>query len=210
MSNTSEEIELKLITLGDSGVGKTSIIKRYAYNIFDENSLTTVGLNYVFKDVTIKTQKKNIKIKLRLVDTAGQEKYKAITTTYFKNADGVFFVYSLEDESTFINMKEWIQLFKEKNGKSDIPKYLIGNKSDIKKDYDSKIIDEFTKNNFISGFYTTSALNKTNIDEAIQKIVEEMYTNYIQSGRNKKQNNIKLEKNKKKGNCIKCKGDQLD
>ena len=107
-------------------------------------------------------------------------------------------------------MKEWIQLFKEKNGKSDIPKYLIGNKSDIKKDYDSKIIDEFTKNNFISGFYTTSALNKTNIDEAIQKIVEEMYTNYIQSGRNKKQNNIKLEKNKKKGNCIKCKGDQLD
>lgn len=210
MSNNSEEIELKLITLGDSGVGKTSIIKRYAYNIFDENSLTTVGLNYVFKDVTIKTQKKNIKIKLRLVDTAGQEKYKAITTTYFKNADGVFFVYSLEDESTFINMKEWIQLFKEKNGKSDIPKYLIGNKSDIKKDYDSKIIDEFTKNNFISGFYTTSALNKTNIDEAIQKIVEEMYTNYIQSGRNKKQNNIKLEKNKKKGNCIKCKGDQLD
>ncbi len=207
MSNNSEEIEFKLITLGDSGVGKTSIIKKYAFNIFDENSLTTVGINYVFKDVTIKSKKKNIKIKLKLIDTAGQEKYKAITTTYFKNADGVFFVYSLEDELTFTNMKEWIKLFRENNGKSDIPKFLIGNKSDLNKDYDSETIDEFIKNNFISKFYMTSALDKTNIDEAVQKIVEEMYENYIKNGRNKNQKNIELKKNKKKGNCVNCKAD---
>jgi len=207
MSNNSEEIEFKLITLGDSGVGKTSIIKRYAFNIFDENSLTTVGINYVRKDVTIKSKKKNIKIKLKLIDTAGQEKYKAITTTYFKNADGVFFVYSLEDELTFTDMKEWIKLFNENNGKSDIPKYLIGNKSDLNKDYDRKTIDEFTNNNFISKFYMTSALDKTNIDEAVQKIVEEMYDNYIKNGRNKKQKNIELKENKKKGNCLGCKAD---
>ncbi len=207
MSNNSEEIEFKLITLGDSGVGKTSIIKRYAFNIFDENSLTTVGINYVFKDVTIKSKKKNIKIKLKLIDTAGQEKYKAITTTYFKNADGVFFVYSLENELTFTNMKEWIKLFRENNGKSDIPKFLIGNKSDLNKDYDSETIDEFIKNNFISKFYMTSALDKTNIDEAVQKIVEEMYENYIKNGRNKNQKNIELKKNKKKGNCVNCKAD---
>jgi len=207
MSNNSEEIEFKLITLGDSGVGKTSIIKRYAFNIFDENSLTTVGINYVRKDVTIKSKKKNIKIKLKLIDTAGQEKYKAITTTYFKNADGVFFVYSLENELTFTNMKEWIKLFRENNGKSDIPKFLIGNKSDLNKDYDSETIDEFIKNNFISKFYMTSALDKTNIDEAVQKIVEEMYENYIKNGRNKNQKNIELKKNKKKGNCVNCKAD---
>ena len=207
MSNNSEEIEFKLITLGDSGVGKTSIIKRYAFNIFDENSLTTVGINYVRKDVTIKSKKKNIKIKLKLIDTAGQEKYKAITTTYFKNADGVFFVYSLEDELTFTNMKEWIKLFRENNGKSDIPKFLIGNKSDLNKDYDSETIDEFIKNNFISKFYMTSALDKTNIDEAVQKIVEEMYDNYIKNERNKKQKNIELKENKKKGNCLGCKAD---
>ena len=207
MSNNSEEIEFKLITLGDSGVGKTSIIKRYAFNIFDENSLTTVGINYVRKDVTIKSKKKNIKIKLKLIDTAGQEKYKAITTTYFKNADGVFFVYSLENELTFTNMKEWIKLFNENNGKSDIPKYLIGNKSDLNKDYDRKTIDEFTNNNFISKFYMTSALDKTNIDEAVQKIVEEMYENYIKNEKNKNQKNIELKKNKKKGNCVNCKAD---
>ena len=207
MSNNSEEIEFKLITLGDSGVGKTSIIKRYAFNIFDENSLTTVGINYVRKDVTIKSKKKNIKIKLKLIDTAGQEKYKAITTAYFKNADGVFFVYSLEDELTFTNMKEWIKLFNENNGKSDIPKYLIGNKSDLKKEYDKVTIDEFIKNNFISKFYMTSALDKANIDEAVQKIVEEMYENYIKNGRNKKQKNIELKENKKKGNCLGCKAD---
>ena len=207
MSNNKEEIQLKLITLGDPGVGKTSIIRRYAYNIFDENSLATVGINYVFKDVTIKSKKNNIKIKLKLIDTAGQEKYKAITTTYFKNADGVFFVYSLEDELTFTDMKEWIKLFNENNGKSDIPKYLIGNKSDLNKDYDRKAIDEFTNNNFISKFYMTSALDKTNIDEAVQKIVEEMYDNYIKNGRNKKQKNIELKENKKKGNCLGCKAD---
>ena len=104
-------------------------------------------------------------------------------------------------------MKEWIKLFRENNGKSDIPKFLIGNKSDLNKDYDSETIDEFIKNNFISKFYMTSALDKTNIDEAVQKIVEEMYENYIKNGRNKNQKNIELKKNKKKGNCVNCKAD---
>ena len=93
MSKSKENADtMRVITLGESGVGKTSIIRRYIHNIFDENNLSTIGLNFSFKEVKLKNGKS---INIKLIDTAGQEKYKALAKSYFKNVDAVLFVFML-------------------------------------------------------------------------------------------------------------------
>ena len=110
-----EKLTFKIITLGESGVGKTSILRRYVYNLYDDNSISTIGLSFVFKEITLKN---NEKVQLKLIDTGGQEKYRALAKSYFKNADGVFFVYAIDNEDSFNNIKDWIELFNEnRNGK---------------------------------------------------------------------------------------------
>ena len=87
-----ESLQFKIITLGDCGVGKKSIIKRYVYKNFDENQLTTIGISFSFKEVILKD---GTKISLKFINTGGQEKYRALSKSYFKNAKGVLFIFSL-------------------------------------------------------------------------------------------------------------------
>ena len=196
----------KIITIGDSGVGKTSIIRRYVFNNFEDN-LTTIGVNFTFKDTILKNGKV---VKIKLIDTAGQEKYKSLSKSYFKNVDGVLFVFAFNDKRSFDNIREWMQLFNENNnGKEGIPKYLIGNKDDL--DTNNKVdkgsIDSFlneTNNEF--EYRSVSALKDDNrIDELFQDMAEKMFNNYKEG----KQNLIHLEKNKrdnknKKVSCQIC------
>ena len=105
MSKAPNEIVFNVITLGDSGVGKTSLLRRYLYGLYDDNSMSTIGLNFSFKEIVLDNKKK---VKLKLIDTGGQEKYRAIAKTYFKNADGVLFVYSIDNVDSFNNIKKWI------------------------------------------------------------------------------------------------------
>ena len=74
--------------------------------------MSTVGLTFSFKEIVLNNKKK---VKLKLIDTGGQEKYRALSKSYFKNADGVLFVYSINDEDSFNHIKEWITLFNENN-----------------------------------------------------------------------------------------------
>jgi len=189
---------LKIITLGEATVGKTSIIRRYIHNIFEENNLSTIGLNFSFKQVKLKSGK-NINIKL--IDTAGQEKYRSLAKSYFKNVDIVLFVFALDDQNSFDNMINWINLFNENhNGKEGIPRYLIGNKADKEKKVQKDMIDQFINQNKIK-YYETSAKNNTGIDELFQELSEEFYTNFIETGQHKRTQSaqkISNYKNKKK------------
>ena len=130
MEKNEEIIIFKIITLGESGVGKTSIIKRYVHNIFDIDCLSTIGINFSFKEV----ERNGRKIQLKFYDTAGQEKYRSLTNSYYKNAEGVLFVFSLDDQNTFEKIKEWVDSFiQNQNGKDNIQIYLIGNKCDLER-----------------------------------------------------------------------------
>ena len=193
---------LKIITLGEATVGKTSIIRRYIHNIFEENNLSTIGLNFSFKQVKLKSGK-NINIKL--IDTAGQEKYRSLAKSYFKNVDIVLFVFALDDQNSFDNMINWINLFNENhNGKEGIPRYLIGNKADKEKKVQKEEIDDFINKNKIK-YYETSAKDNAGIDELFQELSEDLYKIIIEEGsKNKAQSSKKLTKfkNKKKSNCI--------
>ena len=130
----------KIITLGNAGVGKTSILKRFTTGMFEENSCSTVGIEFSIKQLTLKNGKT---IKLKLVDTCGQEKYKSIAKQYFKNCDAVLFVFSLNNKKSFTDIQDWINLFGENhNGNKNIPKILVGNKCDIKsKDIEQTLIN---------------------------------------------------------------------
>ena len=143
-----------------------------------------------------------------MVDTAGQEKYKSLSKSYFKNADGVLFVFAIDDLQSFQNIREWITLFNENNsGKEGIPKYLIANKDDLENEskVNKELIDQFLKeNNNQYKFKSVSALKcDKRIEELFQEIAENLYNNY----KDVKQSTIQLEKNnpnKKKMKCYLC------
>ena len=203
MSKNKENADtMRVITLGESGVGKTSIIRRYIHNIFDENNLSTIGLNFSFKEVKLKNGKS---INIKLIDTAGQEKYKALAKSYFKNVDAVLFVFSLNNQDSFDNMKNWTNLFNDNhNGKEGIPKYLIGNKADEKREVQKNMVDEFLSKNKYK-YFETSAKDNNGIDELFQELSEDLYTILIEAGSNKTQNAQTLNKFKrkpKKPDCI--------
>ena len=198
-----EEIVFKIITIGDGNVGKTSIIRRYVYNVFDPLNTATIGVSFSFKDVTLQNGKT---IKLKLVDTAGQEKYKSVTKSYFKNTDGVLFVFDYNDEKSFENISNWIEIFEENNNKDTILRFLIGNKSDLEQKITKDSINNFLnqqKNKY--KFESTSALENVNIDKVFQELAEDLYKIYLPST-NKRQSKKTVLKNdnsyQKKRSCI--------
>ena len=166
-----EEIKtFSIITLGECGVGKTAIIKRFVDGKFEDYE-TTIGVNYSYKKMLIN---KKDKIILRLVDTTGQEKFRALTKSYFKNADAVLFVFSLDNKDTFYTITDWMELFNNNNNREgSIPKYLVGTKNDLKINVEQKLIDKFVQKYNIP-FKSTSA--KKN---ALMNCLKKLEKNYI-------------------------------
>ena len=157
--NNKEILSFKVITLGESGVGKTSIIERFLYNKFDDNCLSTIGLSFSYKDITLKNKEK---IQIKLIDTGGQEKFRALAKSYFKNADGVLFVYAKDNQNSFDNIRDWIILFNENhNGKEGIPQYLVETKSDLDRVVDENRAQEFAKENNMKWISTSSKDNNS-------------------------------------------------
>ena len=162
MNNNDDVLEYKIILIGDSCVGKTAILRRYIYNIYEETTISTLGISFAFKEVTLKNK---IKIKLKLVDTAGQERFTSLASSYFKNANGVLFVFDFSNLKTFQDIEHWINIFEESNNRKDkVIKYLIGNKYDLEdKKIDQEMIDDFLKTNNYN-FKKTSAKDNINIE----------------------------------------------
>ena len=163
-------LEYKIITLGDSSVGKTSIINRFINDTFDEELTPTLGIKHTFKTLEIN----NTKVKLSVIDTNGQEKYRSLSVSYFRHADVVLFIFNLNEPLSFNNIQEWINVFNDNNNKKKvILKYLIGSKSDLKQRVEQNLIDEFANNNNML-YMATSAKNNNQIKELFQKIGEDI------------------------------------
>ena len=197
--------EFKLITLGDSGVGKTSILKRFVNQKFDEDMISTIGFGFSSKQITLKN---GSKIKLKLVDTAGQENFRSLNNSYLKNAEGIFFIFSHNSRKIFENITYWIDSLKENiqdiNNFKNFPAFLIGNKSDLEHKINDEEIEDFSKENNFSGYIETSAKENINIDKIFQEMGETLIKIY---GYKKNKGNVKLtvSKIKKKENkCMKC------
>ena len=179
-------LEYKIITLGDSSVGKTSIINRFINDTFDEELTPTLGIKHTFKTLEIN----NTKVKLSVIDTNGQEKYRSLSVSYFRHADVVLFIFNLNEPLSFNNIQEWINAFNDNNNKKKvILKYLIGSKSDLEQRVEQNLIGEFANNNNML-YMATSAKTNNQINELFQKIGED-----ILEEEEKKTNNMIRTKN---------------
>jgi len=201
----NKTISFKVITVGDSGVGKTAIIRRYVSNSYQENTTTTVGIACAFKDITLDN---NQVISLKLIDTAGQEQFRSISKAYFKNADAVLFVFDVSKKDTFDSITYWIKEFNENNSKSEMPKYLLGNKCDLKSVISKDDIDKFLEENKDYEYFETSAKNNISIDNLFKNVAEKL-SKKIDEQKDKKQILKKVNKNeKKKKECCIAKADE--
>ena len=126
-SDVKEDYKLKVVVVGDSGVGKTNLIKRFVQNQFSANTKATVGVEFLSKSYKINDQV----FKIELWDTAGQERYKSITAAYYKGAKGALVVYDVTSKTTFENIDKWMSEIKEK-ASPDMKVMIVGNKIDLK------------------------------------------------------------------------------
>lgn len=195
--NINEIPTFQIITLGETGVGKTSMIKRYVYDTFDFNNIATVGLSFSFKDITLKN---NALIKIKLVDTGGQEKYRSLCKSYFKNSNGVLFVYAKNNQYSFDRIKDWIAMFNENsNGKKDIPIFLVESKDDLERVVDEVLSENFAKENKFIFKKISCCKDNNSVNELFSEMGELLYKYYVQyNKKNFKQTGVKLNENEKK------------
>ena len=169
-SEQEAQIVLKLLLLGDSSVGKTSILLKYISNKFDESSISTVGVDYMDKIIDYN----KFKIKLQIWDTSGEEKFRTITKNFYRNADGLLVVFDLTKKESYDHIKSWLDEAKENNDK--LKTLLIGNKLDLK---DERIVaidvaKQFAEKNNLK-YIETSAKDGTNINESFQAIIDLLF-----------------------------------
>ena len=185
-----EDYKIKIIVVGDSGVGKTNLINRFASDKFDTNSKATIGVEFVYK--TLKINKEVIKIEVW--DTAGQERYRAITSSYYKGAKGAIIVYDITNEDSFNNVESWMNEVTKK-GQRDIQFLLLGNKKDLFNDREvseEKGIEKARELNM--HLFEASALEKTNVNEAFNYLMREIYMEIrMQKNRNVSDNDEKID-----------------
>ena len=186
---------IKLLLLGDTSVGKSSFINRYFKNFFQEEFLSTIGLDSQNKIIKIF----NDKYKLTIWDTAGQERFRSITRNYYKNADGVFLIYDVNDSENYDNISKWVNDIKENNTAVDnkITIYLLGNKIDLnQRKIDYVRAEEMAKNLGVKYFEISCKLN-ININEVVNRMVLDVY----QKSNNPKGQSLDINKKKENGGC---------
>ena len=197
MSNTKKIFEAHIVTLGNGQVGKTSIILRYIDDRFSVNYLSTIGIDSKIKKINMPNGEQ---IKVKISDTAGQERFRSIASNYLKKANGILLVYDITCHESFSDINKWLQeINKNENTK---PMILIGNKSDLndKREVPMEEGMAYAKNVAKNiPFYETSCKTGENIEKAIMDLVNQIYNKY--SGNNISENieivNDKNNKNKK-------------
>ncbi len=160
----------KLLLIGDSGVGKSSIVLRFADDTFTDSYISTIGVDFKIRTITIR----NKIIKLQIWDTAGQERFRTITTSYYRGAHAIIIVFDITDKLTFDNVENWLEninLYANNN----IQKILIGNKSDLKMDrnLNQDLINSLI-NNYQLKYIETSAKNDYNINLIFEEISNQL------------------------------------
>ena len=122
-----DKLEAKVLTLGESTVGKTSILNRLIDNKISKNNLSTIGIDFKIKKITIG----KVTIELKIWDTAGQERYRNITKQYFKGAEGILLIFDLTNRETFEKIYQWVEQLNNNITTNNISIVLIGNKKDL-------------------------------------------------------------------------------
>ena len=173
MFDQNLDVFMKIVLIGDSGVGKSNLVNRFINGNFNEGLTNTIAVDFFVKDLIINNQL----IKVQFWDTAGQEKYRAIANAYYKNAQGAIIVYDTTSQESFQNVQKWLQELNE-FGEKGITVLLIGNKIDLT---ELRQVS-FEKGQKISEskgalFFETSA--KTNQDKTVTKAFDKLISEIL-------------------------------
>ena len=183
--------KIRIMIIGDSTVGKTSLLRKYIQNEFSTNFINTVGFDIQIKFLIIN----NKKIKLQISDTAGQERYRIVSKSFFNASEGFIIVYDITKRDSFVNVNNWVEQIKE-----IAPNYsksiIFGNKCDLKEKREIEINEgKELANKFNFKFFETSAKDGTNINEGIESLVKEILGD-IASVKSGRKETTKLKKKK--------------
>ncbi|XP_047972467.1 ras-related protein RABA5a-like [Salvia hispanica] len=167
----TEDYLFKIVLIGDSAVGKSNLLARFARDEFHPNSKSTIGVEFQTQKMTINGKE----VKAQIWDTAGQERFRAVTSAYYRGAVGALLVYDISRRLTFDSVGRWLN---ELHTHSDmnVVTILVGNKSDLKEarevtTAEGRALAEAQDLFFIE----TSALDSSNVIVAFQKVVKEIY-----------------------------------
>ena len=167
----------KILLLGDSAVGKSCLLLRYCDESFQDIHLATIGLDFRLKTLNLDNNKK---IKAQIWDTAGQDRFRAITKNYYRGANGILLIFDITDRSSFEHIRNWIEQIKEE-APEQIIIYLVGNKIDnqnnrvVTNEEAKKLAEEFKLK-----YYETSAKNNINVDTTFLDLIKEIDSIYSQ------------------------------
>jgi len=168
--NAAYDFLIKLLLIGDSGVGKSCLLLRFSDDAFTSSFITTIGIDFKIKTIELDGKR----IKLQIWDTAGQERFRTITTAYYRGAMGILLVYDVTDEQSFQNIRTWIRNI-EQHAAQNVDKVLIGNKCDMEADKQvdtaraQRLADEYGVQ-----LFEASAKNNINVTEAFTHIAKDI------------------------------------
>lgn len=168
--NPEYDYLFKLLLIGDSGVGKSCLLLRFADDTYTESYISTIGVD--FKIRTIELDDKTIK--LQIWDTAGQERFRTITSSYYRGAQGIIIVYDCTDQDSFNNVKNWLEEI-DRYACDSVNKLLVGNKCDLNQ---KRVVSYTAAKEYAEQlglpFLETSAKNATNVEQAFMTMAAEI------------------------------------
>jgi Ras-related protein Rab-1A len=161
MASNEHDYFFKILLIGDSGVGKSCLLLRFADDSWTETHISTIGVDFKIKTLEIDGKT----VKLQIWDTAGQERFRTITSSYYRGAQGIILVYDCTDKESFNNVKQWMGEI-DRYACENVNKLLVGNKCDL---VDEKTVDTNTAKEFAAGydipFIETSAKTAQNVEQ---------------------------------------------
>lgn len=164
----------KIILIGDSGVGKTSLMARFTDNTYDSSSLTTIGVDFKIKTMDLD----GTRVKLQIWDTAGQERFRAMVSNYYRGAHGIFIVFDMLNHRTFEHLVEWLNELKKKDAMNTGEIMILGNKIDDKEKICVKMdeINAFLDSNKLprARFVQVSAKNDIGVEESFLELTKRL------------------------------------
>jgi len=164
----------KLLLIGDSGVGKSCLLLRFADDTYTESYISTIGVDFKIRTIDLDAKT----IKLQIWYTAGQERFRTITSSYYRGAHGIIVVYDTTDLESFNNVKQWLHEI-DRYASENVNKLLVGNKSDLtsKRAVSFDQAKEFADSLGIE-FIETSAKNSTNVEKAFMMMASQIKARY--------------------------------
>lgn len=190
----------KILLLGDSSVGKTSLLIRYIDGFFGDSHIATIGIDYKVKFVQLNDKK----IKVDLWDTAGQERFRALAKNYFKGANGYIFVFDITNRKSFESVKKWVSEAQTMAVVKNYQMFIVGNKCDCDDERTVKINEiEELANKYNAKFLETSAKDNINVDELFTTLITDLSDNYEPEPLNDstKLDKSSFSKDNKEGGC---------